>query len=175
MARHDRSDPPVYHDDPSRRRFDALLFLDPRNDCVPERELSVTDPRDEMTGENCGARAPVPPFAWLRKFRAFLHDRNGVGGVEFALIAPMLLVLYLSAFELTIGLSIAKKASLASSTITDLMTRTDKVAKADLLVMEDVAKSMFVPYPSRDLSIKITGIIVSNTGAPTVAWSWFNG
>ena len=110
----------------------------------------------------------------MSRLKALLHNREGVGGVEFALIAPMLLVLYLSAVELTVGLSIAKKASLAASTITDLITRTEKITKADLTVMEDVTKSIFVPYPSRDLSIKITGVTINNAGASTVAWSWAN-
>lgn len=122
--------------------------------------------RFPLKGKRIGLRA---------RLRALLEDRHGVGGVEFALIAPMLLVLYLSAVELTVGLSIAKKTSLAASTITDLVARTeDRLVKTDLLAMEDLAKSIFVPYPSRELSIKVTGITVDAAGDSTVAWSWAN-
>ncbi|MDH4441010.1 MAG: pilus assembly protein [Rhizobium sp.] len=104
--------------------------------------------------------------------RDIFRDRQGVGGVEFALVAPMLLVLYLMSFELTIGFSAAKKTSMASSTIADIVAREEKVTKAFLVTMSDVAKAIFVPYPSHDLLIKISAIKIDSASAPKVAWSW---
>lgn len=105
-------------------------------------------------------------------FRRFLHDRQGVGGVEFAIVAPMLIVLYLMAFELTMGLSVAKKTSMASSTVADLVARQEKVSKTFLATMADVSGAIFVPYPSNNLLIKVTAIKIDSTKAPKVAWSW---
>ncbi|THV17602.1 pilus assembly protein [Rhizobium rhizophilum] len=101
-----------------------------------------------------------------------VRDRQGVGGVEFAIIAPMLIVLYLMAFELTMGLSVAKKTSLASSTVADLVARQEKVNKAFLTTMTDVSGAIFVPYPSNNLVIKVSGIKIDAAKAPKVAWSW---
>ncbi|MDH4412616.1 MAG: pilus assembly protein [Rhizobium sp.] len=100
------------------------------------------------------------------------RDSQGVGGVEFALLAPMLIVLYLMAFELTMGLSVAKKTSMASSTIADLVARQDKVDKVFLSSMADVSGAIFVPYPSKNLLIKISGIKIDSKKAVKVAWSW---
>lgn len=100
------------------------------------------------------------------------NDRRGVGGVEFAIIAPMLLVLYLMAFELTMGLSVAKKTSMASSTVADLVARQETVTKAFLTTMSDVTGAIFVPYPSNDLLIKVSAIKIDSAKAPKVAWSW---
>jgi Flp pilus assembly protein TadG len=104
--------------------------------------------------------------------RRLVHDRQGVGGVEFAIIAPMLIVLYLMAFELTMGLSVAKKTSLASSTIADLVARQDKVDKVFLASMADVSGAIFVPYASKNLLIKISAIRIDSTKAAKIAWSW---
>jgi Flp pilus assembly protein TadG len=104
--------------------------------------------------------------------RALRHDKAGVGGVEFALIAPMLLVLYLGAFELTMGLSVAKKVSLASSTVADLVARQDKVTKSSLTAMSNVAQAIFVPYASDDLLIKISAIQIDANQSAKVVWSW---
>lgn len=104
--------------------------------------------------------------------KRFGEDRQGVGGVEFALIAPMLIVLYLMAFELTMGLSVAKKTSMASSTIADLVARQDKVDKVFLGEMKDVSDAIFVPYPSKNLLIKISAIKIDSTKAAKVLWSW---
>lgn len=100
------------------------------------------------------------------------HDRRGVGGVEFAIIAPILLVLYLMAFELTMGLSAAKKTSMASSTVADLVARQETVTKAFLTTMTDVTGAIFVPYPSNDLLIKVSAIKIDSAKAAKVAWSW---
>lgn len=105
-------------------------------------------------------------------FKRFLHDRQGVGGVEFAIVAPMLIVLYLMAFELTMGLSVAKKTSMASSTVADLVARQEKVNKTFLATMADVSGAVFVPYPSNNLVIKVSAIKIDATKAAKVAWSW---
>jgi Flp pilus assembly protein TadG len=106
------------------------------------------------------------------RLRELLRDRQGVGGVEFALVAPMLLVLYLMSFELTMGFSVAKKTSMASGTVADIIAREEKVTKAFLTTMPDVAKAIFVPYPTNNLLIKVTAIKIDSTNAAKVAWSW---
>jgi Flp pilus assembly protein TadG len=106
------------------------------------------------------------------RLRDLLRDRQGVGGVEFALVAPMLLVLYLMSFELTMGFSVAKKTSMASSAVADIIAREEKVTKAFLVTMPDVAKAIFVPYPTNNLLIKVTAIKIDSTKAAKVAWSW---
>lgn len=100
------------------------------------------------------------------------RQKDGVGAVEFALIAPMLLVVYLVAFELTIAMSVAKKASMAGSTIGDLISREEKLNKEFLATSTDVSKAMFVPYPSNKLAIKITGIKVNDKKEASIVWSW---
>jgi Flp pilus assembly protein TadG len=104
--------------------------------------------------------------------RRLVDDRQGVGGVEFAIVAPMLIVLYLMAFELTMGLSVAKKTSMASSTVADLVARQENVNKAFLATMSDVSGAIFVPYPSNDLVIKVSGIKIDSSKSAKVAWSW---
>ncbi|WP_235916819.1 MULTISPECIES: TadE/TadG family type IV pilus assembly protein [Alphaproteobacteria] len=104
--------------------------------------------------------------------RRFLGDRRGVGGVEFALLAPVLIVLYLCAFELTMGLSVSKKVTMAASTVADIVSRSDKVAKSDLEGMVDVTNAIFVPYGVKNLSLKITGISIDSSKQAKVAWSW---
>lgn len=111
------------------------------------------------------------PVALLRRM---MHERDGIGGVEFALLAPVLIVLYLCAFELMTGFSVSKKVSMAASTVADLVSRTDKVSKADLEGMVDVTNAVFPPYPVDNLSLRITGVTVDADRQAKVAWSWSN-
>ncbi|PPJ48775.1 pilus assembly protein [Rhizobium sp. KAs_5_22] len=111
------------------------------------------------------------PAALLRRF---LSERDGVGAVEFALLAPVLIVLYLCAFELMTGFSVSKKVTMAASTVADLVSRTDKVSKADLLGMVDVTNAVFPPYGVDNLSLNITGVSIDSAKQAKVAWSWSN-
>ncbi|MCA1968221.1 unnamed protein product [Ciceribacter sp. T2.26MG-112.2] len=107
----------------------------------------------------------------LRRMR---DDRSGIGGVEFALIAPLLLVLYLAAFELTLAFNTSKRATVSASTVADLVSRTDKVVKDDLDDMIDVVSAIFAPYDPYKLALNITGVKVDSAKAASVAWSWSN-
>ncbi|MCL6705980.1 pilus assembly protein [Pseudomonas sp. R2.Fl] len=120
----------------------------------------------------CGWRGGVSRLTTiLAKLR---DDRQGLGAVEFALLFPMLLVAYLTAFELTLGMSVIKRATAASSTIADLLSRQTEVKKADLEGMVDIATAMFAPYGATGLDLKITGIAVDADKKATVRWSWEN-
>jgi len=107
-----------------------------------------------------------------------MQDRRGVGAVEFALLAPILLMVYICAFELTLGLSVAKRTTRSAGAIADLVTQQTTVSKTYLQTMRDVAEAIFVPYDtmqsddSKRLKLKITGIKIDSTGTAKVAWSW---
>lgn len=108
--------------------------------------------------------------------RAFRGNREGVGAVEFAIVAPVLIVLYIGSLEVSVALSANKKIARASSTVADLVTQHDgDVNKAFLATMVDVSESVISPFKTTGLSVKITGINLDSTGKATVVWSWKNG
>lgn len=117
---------------------------------------------------------------WPNSVRALAHrvrqlaqDRSGVGGVEFALIVPLLLLLYLGAFELTLGLSIASRATSSAGAIADIVARKDtSFTKSFLATMPDVAAAIFAPKSTAGYSMKITGIQVDTSLNGKVVWSW---
>ncbi len=113
--------------------------------------------------------ARLPLIEQMRRLR---KDVRGVGAVEFALIAPLLLFLYITSFELTIGLSVSKRVTRTASTIADLVTQQSKVTTSDLQQMTSVANAVFTPYKPENLKIKVTGVTLDASSNPTVAWSW---
>ena len=99
------------------------------------------------------------------------RDRRGVGGVEFAIVAPILIMAYIGAFELSVGLNVVRKVARASSAVADLVSQEPSVDTAFLDSMSNVAESILAPYAGTDYTLKITGIQVTGTTTGTVLWS----
>lgn len=104
-------------------------------------------------------------------FGSFWRDRRGTGAIEFAIIAPLLLMAYIGSFEVSLGFSIARKVSRASSTVADILSQQSSVDKATLDGMKDVAKSIVAPYQLTQYTLKMTGIKMTGPGVGVVAWS----
>lgn len=102
----------------------------------------------------------------------FVKDRRGVGAVEFAILFPILLALYVTSFELTLGYNTYKRASSASATINDLISKTGSVDKAYLKNMQNVAAAVFAPYSTTGLKLKISGIAIDKQKQAKITWSW---
>lgn len=115
---------------------------------------------------------------WLRPFRrivtdlsSLVKDRRGLGGVEFAIVTPLLIMIYIGAFELSLGFTVAGKAARASSAVSDLVSQQTDVNKTYLGNMSNVVKSILAPYDGASFTLKITGIQIDSANKGTVVWS----
>ena len=60
-------------------------------------------------------------FASLRwRLSGCAHDERGVSAVEFALLLPLMVTLYLGGVEVSQGLTIDRKVTLVARTVADL-------------------------------------------------------
>lgn len=106
------------------------------------------------------------------RMRRFAGERSGASAVEFAFLAPILIAIYVSSFEITTGYSVSQKTLKAAGTIADIVTRQDTVDKAFLSEMIDAAESTIAPSPALGLKLNITGVTIDSTGTAKVLWSW---
>ena len=104
--------------------------------------------------------------------RRLSGDSKGAAAVEFALIAPLLITLYLGTQEISLALSINKKVGRTSSAIGDLITQKDtEIAVVDLKDIMKIGAATMQPYSITKPEVWVTGIKISTAGAATVAWS----
>lgn len=113
----------------------------------------------------------TPASGLFLRLRRLIDDRRGVGAVEFAIVAPVLVMTYIGAFEISVAVSMTRKISRAASTVSDLLTRSDSTNKATLDTMKDVTKNVIAPFSQDGYTLKITGIAIDSSGNATVAWS----
>lgn len=105
-----------------------------------------------------------------RSLRAFLRDRSAVSAIEFCIIAPVLVALFLGSITLFIGYSDSVTAEKASFTVADILARKTTVNTADLQVMDSLFQAMLPP--SHGLTtFRISSVTMAN-GKLDVAWSW---
>jgi Flp pilus assembly protein TadG len=109
---------------------------------------------------------------YFRRAKAFFADRSGASAIEFAFLAPILLAVYLSSFEITTGYTVARKVLKAAGTVADVVTRQSTVKKAFLNDMIDTAEATIAPNGSTGLTMKITGVTIDSAGNAKVLWSW---
>jgi Flp pilus assembly protein TadG len=113
----------------------------------------------------------VSVAALRRRIRRFGLDRAGVSAVEFALILPIMLVLYLGGNELGNALTINRKVTHVTSTVADLVAQSKTVNNADMTNILNAAQSIMTPYPVAPLQMRVSMIQIDKDSIATVKWS----
>ncbi len=112
-----------------------------------------------------------PSHRLRRRFQRLVTNRSGVSAVEFALLLPFMLVLYLGGFELSDGLTIDRKVTHVTSSLADLVTQSRTITDEDMTNILDAAASVITPYNTGLLRIRVSGVTIDDEGKATVDWS----
>ena len=107
-------------------------------------------------------------FRFARKFG---KDRRGVAAVEFALIAPVMVLLYCGLVELCQAVIAERKANHVASAIGDLVTQAESVSTSDLGDIFTIGNTIMSPFPTATLQMRVTSLVADANGTPKVAWS----
>ena len=107
----------------------------------------------------------------FRPFNRMAGDKSGVSAVEFALIAPLMLTLYLGGNEFGHAFTLKRKVSHVTSTIADLVTQSRKVTDADMENIFDAAEEILWPYDVAEARMLVTLIKIDEDSEATVVWS----
>lgn len=99
----------------------------------------------------------------------FKEEARGVAAIEFAFIAPIMLVMYVGTMEISNAVSANRKLSRVSSTLGDLLTQAECFTDSTLNDIVEIADDIMFPY-SNTLSIQLNGVQIDNDVAK-VEWS----
>lgn len=107
-----------------------------------------------------------------RLFRRFGCDRRGIAALEFALVVPLLMVMYFVTIEVSQGIETNKKLARAASTVADLVTQQQAMTASQLIEIMNVGKAVLKPYGRSDLKFVATAIEVTDEATPRVRVAW---
>lgn len=99
-----------------------------------------------------------------------LSQEAGVAAVEFALILPILLVLWIGGVEVTGALSLDRRLNNLASAMGDLVARDKKLTYADIDDIFELADAALYPYDATGIAMRITAVDMDGDGTATVGW-----
>jgi Flp pilus assembly protein TadG len=114
------------------------------------------------------ARPPIPSSLLLRRFA---RDQRGVSAVEFALLLPLMITLYLGGVEVTQAVSVDRKVTIVAHTVADLTAQNTIVSTAQMTSILSAATAVAAPYNAANLNVTVSSVLIDANGKATVAWS----
>lgn len=108
------------------------------------------------------------PIGFLTRLRG---DRRGVAAVEFALIAPVMLLFYFGLAEFCQGFMAQKRMGRTAAAVADLVTQNESVTRADIADVFEVGELMMRPFPAAPLEQRVTAVTRRANGQVRVDWS----
>jgi Flp pilus assembly protein TadG len=103
--------------------------------------------------------------------RRFARNGDGVSAVEFALVLPVMLSLYIGGVEVGDGMAINFKSTLAARTVTDLASQYVSIDNATMSSILGAASTVLTPYPTANVVVTVSEVTTNAQGAGTVTWS----
>lgn len=102
-------------------------------------------------------------------------DRRGVSALEFALIAPILILIYFGLGELCEGMMAQRRISHATAAMGDLATQSQSLAASDVSDIFSAATIIMAPFPTTTLKLRMTSVTLNSSLAAKVDWSCAQG
>jgi Flp pilus assembly protein TadG len=101
----------------------------------------------------------------------FANDQRGVSAVEFAMLLPLMITLYLGSVEISQGVGIDRKVTLTSRTVGDLASQVSSISNSDMTNLLNAASAVVVPYDLSKLKVTVSEVTIDANGAATIIWS----
>jgi Flp pilus assembly protein TadG len=106
-----------------------------------------------------------------RRLRRFLADKRGVSAVEFAMLLPLMVTLYLGGVEVSSAVAIDRKMTLVARTLGDLVAQATSVDNPTMTSILSATTAVMAPYPDTNLKITVSSVQINSQGVAKVSWS----
>jgi Flp pilus assembly protein TadG len=115
-------------------------------------------------------------FALLRMIRyragSLRRDDSGIAAIEFAMLAPLLLLMLFGITDVANYFAVDRKTSQIAQMVSDLTSRYTTVQESDVTNFFTIAGAMITPYDKNQLKTTIHQVYLDpNTKTAKVVWS----
>ena len=101
-----------------------------------------------------------------------IRDRSGLAAIEFAMLVPIMLVMFFGVVELSSGVAVDRNVMLVARTLSDLTSQSSSIADTDLTNFFTIKNAMLSPYSPTPVQATISELYVDpDTLKARVQWS----
>ena len=99
------------------------------------------------------------------------RTERGASAVEFAIVLPFMLVLYLGSLEFGNATAVQFKTAMATRTVADLTSQYILIDNTTMSGILNAASTVVAPYSGSSMIVTVTQITTNASGQGTIAWS----
>lgn len=112
----------------------------------------------------------------IQSLRRFARENKGVAALEFAIIAPLLMVpLLLGSVDLIDVMGANKRAQNAAASLADVVARDTEISNSELASLWRGLDVLMYPNAAGSMEIRISSISIVNASTAQVVWSEGHG
>ncbi len=112
---------------------------------------------------------------WLRAQLSVLDligDCRGIAAIEFAMIVPIMLVMFFGTVEFSSGVAVDRKVTLVARTLSDLTSQSaSTLADGDLKNIFTASISILTPYSPTPTNARLSEIYIDSNQIAKINWS----
>ena len=106
----------------------------------------------------------------MSKVKNFLFNRDAIGAVEFVLILPFMLILWMGVVELIELHLSGRKATVAAQTAADLIAQEKSITSGQLDDIVAAVQEVMKPYPTSNMGFDFASVEADFDGDVSIGW-----
>jgi Flp pilus assembly protein TadG len=112
-----------------------------------------------------------------RVCRRFIASQRGVAALEFAMIMPVMLILFLSSFDVGNAIIVYLKVRTATYELAAITNQygtgsTAQISTSTMSAITSATSAVMAPFPTSSAIVTISQIKATSASAATVSWSY---
>lgn len=113
------------------------------------------------------ARTAARAWSWMRSRAA----RRGIAAMEFAAVAPALVIVFLGSFQVLDAATVFRKLTDTTAQLANITSQYTTMSQTDVNNVLGASTTIMAPYATSQMSIVLTEVTTDNDGNATVTWS----
>lgn len=108
----------------------------------------------------------------LRRLIGFRKDRRGAAAIEFAMIVPLMLMMFMGAVEFSQAITVDRRVSQVAGSTADLIARAKTISTTEMTGIMQVVEQLIKPYDHTLLKMSVLNVAASPTDATDTKVCW---
>jgi Flp pilus assembly protein TadG len=107
-----------------------------------------------------------------RVFCRFIRSTRGIAAIEFAMILPTLVMMFLASFDAGNAIAIYMKVRAATYVLGAITNQYTTIQSTDMTAITGATGTVLAPYSATPTVVTITQVKATSATAATVSWSY---